>query len=268
MTQELPLSTILKRGSVGPEVDQLKLMLTLSGQRVLEPHDGSFDAPVEQAVRSFQGSHGLNVDGQVGPQTWRVLQTAAYAWEGKTAGGGGIGATTAAAPSAVAAPAAVSAVVDFSFPLAMRPVDWRGGYRYFGANRPEGRKHAGCDLYAPLNTPIYAISDGVVLLGPYPFYLETDAIEVRHGSLLVRYGEILKGSCKLSAGQKVKQGQLFARVGQCQGISQPMLHFEVYTNGSDSSSLWGKKVLPYMRRDDVTDPAPYLDKWVEHLPTG
>ena len=269
MTQALPLSTVLKRGSVGPDVDELKLMLTLAGQRVLEPHDGSFDATMEQAVRSFQASHGLNVDGRVGPQTWRVLQVAAYAWEGKTASPASGGATTPAAPAPThAAPTGVAAPTDFCFPLATRPVDWRGGYRFFGANRPAGRKHAGCDLYAPLNTPIYAIADGVLIRDPYPFYLGTDAVEVRHGSLLIRYGEIVAGSCKLGAGQTVQRGQLFARMGQCHGISQPMLHFELYTNGRDSSSLWGKKLPPYMRRDDVTDPAPYLDKWVEHLPTG
>jgi murein DD-endopeptidase MepM/ murein hydrolase activator NlpD len=267
MTQALPLSMVLKRGAVGPEVDQLKLMLNLAGQRVLEPQDGSFDATMEQAVRSFQASHGLNVDGRVGAQTWRVLQVAAYAWEGKTASPESAGATASAAPGTTQA-VGVAALADFGFPLAVRPIDWRGGYRFFGANRPGGRKHAGCDLYAPLNTPIYAIADGVLIRDPYRFYLGTDAVEVRHGSLLIRYGEVVAGSCKQRAGQKIQRGELFAKVGQCEGISQPMLHFELYTNGTDSSDLWGKKLPPYMRRDDVTDPAAYLDKWVENLPTG
>lgn len=61
-------------GSHGHDVKRL--------QRVLARHllwdpfgpiTGSFDAGVETAVKSFQQSEGLTVDGIVGPQTWAAL---------------------------------------------------------------------------------------------------------------------------------------------------------------------------------------------------
>lgn len=92
-------------------------------------------------------------------------------------------------------------VDDFSFPLAFRPsYDWNGGKRYFGAPRSNGRKYAGCDLLGPMGTSIYAVSDGVLVRGPYQFtgpkqgLPVTDAVEIRHGSILIRYGEIMPGS--------------------------------------------------------------------------
>ena len=35
--------------------------------------DGIFGQATEQAVRSFQSTHGLEVDGIVGPMTWGML---------------------------------------------------------------------------------------------------------------------------------------------------------------------------------------------------
>lgn len=61
-------------GSTGDDVKRL--------QRVLARHllynpfgpiTGSFDASLETAVKSFQQSNGLTVDGIVGPQTWSAL---------------------------------------------------------------------------------------------------------------------------------------------------------------------------------------------------
>ena len=71
--------------------------------------------------------------------------------------------------------------------------DWAHSPRAFGSNRNNGRRaHAGCDLYFEKGTWIYAIADGTVTRGPYPFYCETFALEVDHGEFLARYGEIQK----------------------------------------------------------------------------
>ncbi len=68
-----------------------------------------------------------------------------------------------------------------------------GGIRVFGYSRDHGaRLHAGCDLYAPVGTPIFAIAAGEIILAPYPFYLGTHALEVFHPGIgVVRYGEVL-----------------------------------------------------------------------------
>jgi peptidoglycan hydrolase-like protein with peptidoglycan-binding domain len=58
---------ILRPGASGPEVVHL--------QRLLGVHaDGDFGPSTLRAVRRFQATHGLLVDGQVGPHTWAALE--------------------------------------------------------------------------------------------------------------------------------------------------------------------------------------------------
>ncbi|MFO0761779.1 MAG: M23 family metallopeptidase [Byssovorax sp.] len=143
-----------------------------------------------------------------------------------------------------------------------------GDIRVFGASRDHGaRLHAGCDLYTRIGTPIFAIAEGEVILAPYPFYLGTHAIEVYHKGIgVVRYGEVMSprkysayqrqlttayarsgvtdhpqviAAPHLIAGQKLTEGQLIASVGKLDGISQPMLHFELYQEAAKGRSLSG-----------------------------
>lgn len=64
--------TVLQSGSSGPSVTDLQQKLK---QRGFDPGatDGNFGAGTEAAVRAFQGSVGLNVDGQAGPNTIAAL---------------------------------------------------------------------------------------------------------------------------------------------------------------------------------------------------
>jgi len=63
---------LLKMGDSGPEVLRLRRALRGLNTMLDEPTD-SFDAPTETAVRRLQGRHGLAQDGEVGDQTWSVL---------------------------------------------------------------------------------------------------------------------------------------------------------------------------------------------------
>ena len=146
------------------------------------------------------------------------------------------------------------------FPLKFLPKEsYKEAPRHFGARRSKGkRKHAGCDLYAPVGTPIFAVADGVVL-DFYEFYLESWALEVDHGDFVVRYGEVKKTlPAGVKKGAKVFAGQHIANVGVLQGLKLSMLHFEMYA-GTAKGALTQKGNPPYQRRSDLMDPTPYLD---------
>ncbi|MCC7068405.1 MAG: peptidoglycan-binding protein [Burkholderiales bacterium] len=257
-------------GSSGPAVAFLQHVLNAKGASPKLKEDGVFGPRTDAAVKNFQRSKGLAADGIVGPKTWKALNGDGSVRALLHKGAAGKIASVAQAGKAQAAEGDAKGVVaTFNFPLAQIPTpDWTGGARFFGAPRDGGRLHAGCDLLAPVGTTIFAIGDGVLVRGPYPFtgpwmgLNDTDAVEIRHGPILVRYGEIARGS--YTGGQNVHGGQPIARVGQ--PGRHAMLHFEVYSNGSSAASLSGSN--RYRRRNDVTDPAPLLAVWRRHLPTS
>lgn len=219
--------------------------------------DGIFGKNTYDAVKIFQRHNGLNDDGIVGPQTWRKLGVSDHLMRSSQ------GSPTS--PSTDSNGTVAETGEGFCFPFPVLPArSWTNGGRQFGASRSEGRRHAGCDLIFPRGTPIYAVADGVLVQPPYLFYEGTSAVEIRHGNLLLRYGEIINGS--YVGGQTVKKGQVIAKVGRLHSGSS-MLHLEIYTNAASSGRLTDRNRTPYQRRSDVTDPAPYLDIWKNNLPT-
>jgi hypothetical protein len=66
------ITRTLRRGSSGAEVRLLQQLLTDLGFYT-GPINGFFDAATERAVRAFQASVGIRVDGIVGPQTRAAL---------------------------------------------------------------------------------------------------------------------------------------------------------------------------------------------------
>ncbi len=93
--------------------------------------------------------------------------------------------------------------------------------------------HAGIDLAAAVGTPIYAPANGVVAFaGRYP--LRRSVGWWRYGNLVaLRNGErfiTLFGHCdeiKVRNGQKVRQGDILATVGNTGWSTNPHLHYEV-----------------------------------------
>lgn len=63
----------LSDGATGSWVEVLQRSLMLAGDDPVGV-DGSFGARTLTAVKAFQGSHSLAVDGQVGPLTWGALE--------------------------------------------------------------------------------------------------------------------------------------------------------------------------------------------------
>jgi murein DD-endopeptidase MepM/ murein hydrolase activator NlpD len=107
----------------------------------------------------------------------------------------------------------------------------------FGTRRSPFTKqigqHAGLDLAAKVGTPIYAPADGVVVFaGRYP--VKQSVGWWRYGNLVaLRHGErfiTLYGHCEqiiVRQGQKVKQGEMLATVGNTGWSTSPHLHYEV-----------------------------------------
>jgi len=91
--------------------------------------------------------------------------------------------------------------------------------------------HTGVDLSADRGTPIYSSGDGVVVQASATSGGYGNCIRINHGySYLTLYGHLSK--IIVSAGQKVKRGQLIGLVGSTGRATGPHLHYEVRINGT------------------------------------
>lgn len=173
------------------------------------------------------------------------------------------------------------------YPLKIKPLNVTGGqfatYQFDGAtgsnqaaynsNRSGGRKHAGRDLYTPAYQEVYSVADGEVLRVA-AFYMKTWQITILHDyeyktghKMIVRYGELDKGSIKVKKGDKVKAGQLLGKIGLLtksdgslpkivSGRTIFMLHFETYTGelGKDlTQNPLSTSTTAFRRRGDLFD---------------
>ena len=105
------------------------------------------------------------------------------------------------------------------FPLPFVPKKTYKGGNGFGASRDkvrEGLVHAANDLAARAGTPVLAMDQGVVLLGPSFFYNGTYVLDVKHPQFIARYGEIGR-IAEVKPGDSVKEGQVIAYVGNQPG---------------------------------------------------
>lgn len=89
--------------------------------------------------------------------------------------------------------------------------------------------HAGIDMAGPVGEPIYATADGVVTrAGWYGGY--GNVIDLGHGrGIETRYGHLSRILVK--DGQKVKRGEMIARMGSTGRSTGSHLHYEVRIDG-------------------------------------
>lgn len=68
----VPVPPTVRRGNEGPCVSNAQGLLTAQGVNP-GPIDGIFGPRTDEATRTFQTGHGLDVDGIIGPHTWTHL---------------------------------------------------------------------------------------------------------------------------------------------------------------------------------------------------
>jgi murein DD-endopeptidase MepM/ murein hydrolase activator NlpD len=92
------------------------------------------------------------------------------------------------------------------------------------------KMHKGTDFAAPRGTPIYAAGDGTVeKMGRWGTY--GNYVRIRHNSNIKTAYAHMNGFGKgLSAGSRVKQGQIIGYVGTTGRSTGPHLHYEVLVN--------------------------------------
>jgi murein DD-endopeptidase MepM/ murein hydrolase activator NlpD len=259
-----------------PDVEVVQRLLEAAAQALQAPQldpkgvDGKISRPpaiseTVTAIEAFQSRFTSSMDGLIKPdsQTWHALLDAVGEKPGVNE-----------QPNQ---PDVSNNAGGFVFPFPTLPAsDWIHSPRAFASNRNNGaRAHAGCDLYFKKGTWIYAIGSGTVTRGPYSFYCQTFALEVDHGEVLARYGEIQAGTT-VKEGDRVQAGKQIARVGHLIGIQVPsdMLHLELYDKSASgpltiTDAARSKKRpdgTPFMRRKDLIDPTPRLNQWQAHLP--
>ena len=124
------------------------------------------------------------------------------------------------------------ATTSVSVPSAMPLTDARLSSGYGMRNHPVlgGRRgHKGVDLAAPTGTPVYATADGFVSKADW-FSSYGKYISIEHGaSLQTRFAHL--SDMVVSAGDKVKKGDLIGYVGSTGRSTGPHLHYEVRVDG-------------------------------------
>jgi murein DD-endopeptidase MepM/ murein hydrolase activator NlpD len=94
------------------------------------------------------------------------------------------------------------------------------------------KMHKGMDFAAPTGTPIYAAGDGTIeKLGRWSAY--GNYIRIRHnGDIKTAYAHLSKYAKGLSAGSRVKQGQVIGYVGATGRVTGAHLHYEILMGGT------------------------------------
>ena len=137
----------------------------------------------------------------------------------------------------------------------------------FGAARTHDI-HTGVDLYCPKGSEVYAVERGTVVAvvpftgpatePPSPWWHPTWAILVEGSEHVLCYGEV---EPLVLAGEPVEPGQLIGRVLQVlkkdKGKPMTMLHFEMYTRGTNDPVWWR---LGQPKPDCLLDPTPLLSR--------
>jgi peptidoglycan hydrolase-like protein with peptidoglycan-binding domain len=189
---------VLRNGRVGFDVTQLQFLLAWHGFPS-GSFDGGFGPRTTAAVRGFQRSERIGVDGVAGPATFAALRG----------------------------------------PLPRSPLGlaWpvRAGVGdVFG---PRGNRfHAGVDFPAGHGAAVRSARSGRVVFAGWDSGGFGLLVTIRHGyGVKTRYAHL--SAISVSRGQRVSTGSLIGRVGSTGASTGPHLHFEVLVRGAAVNPL-------------------------------
>jgi murein DD-endopeptidase MepM/ murein hydrolase activator NlpD len=106
-----------------------------------------------------------------------------------------------------------------------------------------GRQHKGIDIAAPIGTPIYAATDGVVVTAGWNGGYGKFVLIQHSGGVATAYGH--NTALLVRPGQRVTAGQQITRMGSTGHSTGSHLHFEVRINGVQTDPI------PYLARRGV-----------------
>lgn len=120
--------------------------------------------------------------------------------------------------------------------LLSTPVDGARISSGFGMRRHPiqgyNRMHKGIDFAAPTGTPIYAAGDGVIERASR-FSGYGNYVRIRHNNgIQTAYAHLSRYGKGISAGSRVRQGQVIGYVGCTGSCTGPHLHYEVLVGGN------------------------------------
>lgn len=113
-----------------------------------------------------------------------------------------------------------------------------------------GGEHKGVDMAAPDGTPIFSVSDGVVVAAGaasgFGNWIVVDSVDDNGRTYSAVYGHMYESGVLVGVGDQVRAGQHIAAVGSAGQSSGAHLHFEVVPGGRFTG---GRQI----------DPMPWLD---------
>lgn len=115
----------------------------------------------------------------------------------------------------------------FAYPLAEAVVV--DSYGYSRKTGSYSIPHKGADFRAANGTPVMAINDGVVRLAR-EFFVYGKTVAIDHGAGVLSFSMHLSG-LRVTAGQKVKRGDILGFSGESGYTLSPHLHLSIRVNG-------------------------------------
>lgn len=231
---------VLERGEKGPEVRSLQEQLIKAGITQVNGKpfvaDSDFGPQTEEAVRQYQRTRGLKVDGEAGQQTFDALKN-------------NLPDKTAPAPTPTPTPDRTDngdrsnwpAPGNYTINKADKPGEGHGD---FGTSRGGGvRTHKGVDIEGNVGDPIESFRPGTVIAVKPNNGAAGNMVTIDHGGGLTSTYMHLD-TIKVKAGQEVTADTVIGtmgRSGNTPSKGDTHLHFEIRKDGA------------------AVDPMPYLN---------